>query len=357
MKLRCRCGELVKPDEPEGRTVATCSSCGRAYRLQRGSDGQWRASPLAAEAAGGARPAAKQEWPDELELEAPASPLESASSGPAGGGMEGARPEKGEGGTVPAPPHGPAEPAAHAAGRSWWHYLLEAWTYPFRGETWKTFLLWSAAWALLPWITLLLLIPLLQAIAGLLIILALAGMFVLYQFEIIRQSAWEAPNPPRLPQFDDMWESGIRPLCMVGGAMLGAFAPWLLGAAPALFWNAPHWWPTLLDVLLVLSLYLVPINLLAVAMADNALAINPRFTLTAVARIPGPYTVCAVLALALAVLSRGVGRLLARTGPYNILAPFASAMVLLYLCSVFSRALGTLHYVYEDRIGWMREVG
>ncbi|MFO7959246.1 MAG: hypothetical protein R6X33_19350 [Candidatus Brocadiia bacterium] len=240
--------------------------------------------------------------------------------------------------------------------RTWWDYLLHAWAYPFRGETWWGFLVWAAGCALLPWAGFVFVFGLIRLVVSLIFVIVLAGTFALYQFEIVRQSAWDAPRPPRLPEFESLLENAIRPLGLVLAAVFGACLPLLLVAGPMPFWEQPEWWPIALKAAAVLSVFLLPINLLAVAMADSALAVNPRFTLPAVLRIPLSYTVCFLLALAVTAASAGVVYLLSLGGGPGLLARFATAAAVAYLWSVFSRALGTLHYAYEERIGWMQEM-
>jgi hypothetical protein len=184
----------------------------------------------------------------------------------------------------------------------------------------------------------------------------MAGALALYQFEIIQQSAWEPDEPLRLPDLNDIAQNTIRSLSMVVAAIIGASPPLLLVAGPLLFWNEPDWWTVPLAAGATLSVILLPVNLLAVAMADSPTAVSPRFTFSALVRIPGPYVVCCLLALAVAGACAAIVSLLPLDGTGNYLANFAAATAVIYLCSVFSRALGTLHYAYEERIGWMQEI-
>jgi len=295
MKLKCRCGHEI-----EGReTVATiqCEKCGLRYRAHRGADGRLK--------------------------------LSLASS-------------------VPSPARGAKVAAEPTQRRSWWHYLTDAWGYPFRG---------SAKWALLVWLLLdVFVAPFLAffPLLGLIVPFAMLGLLAMYEFELIRQSAYDAEAVPSVPLLEDWYESILRPLGQVLASAGVSCFPYLAASLAALFWNMPPWWPAVQLAGLALFLFLLPMNMLAVAAADNAGAINPRFTFPALVRVPIPYVLCVLFCYAGLWLGTRFPAALRELTGAGVLATFVGAGVWVYLVTVAARALGTLHYVYEDRFRWMR---
>jgi hypothetical protein len=297
MKLKCRCGHEIEGRGQEAVGIIQCEKCGLRYRAHRGADGKLKFSL--------------------------------ASSGPSA-----VRPTK------------VAVPSAQR--RSWWHYLADAWSYPFRG---------SAKWALLVWLLLRVFVAPFLAffpILGLLVPFAILGLLAMYEFEIIRQSAYDAEAKPSFPLWEDWYESVLRPLGQVLASAGVSCFPYLAASLAALVWYMPPWWPAVQLAGLALLFFLLPVNVLAVAAADDAGAINPRFTFPALVRVPIPYVLCVLFCYAGLWLGMRFPAALRELTGAGVLATFAGAGVWVYLVTVAARALGTLHYAYEDRFRWMR---
>lgn len=191
-------------------------------------------------------------------------------------------------------------------------------------------------------------------IFGLIVPFVMLGLLAMYEFELIRQSAYDAEAAPSLPPWEDFYESAFRPLGQLLAAAGASCFPYLGVAVPALFWNAPGWWPAAELAGLALFLFLIPINVLAVAAADNAAAINPKYTFPALLRVPLPYLVCFVFCAACYWLGVQLPAVLRELSGGGLLATFVGVAAFVYLLTVAARALGTLHYVYQDRFGWMK---
>jgi len=297
MKLKCRCGHEIEVRAPELVGTVRCAACGLRYRMHRDADGKLKVALLP-------------------------SPSPTAAQ-----------------------PEAAAEPASR---RSWWHYVADAWGYPFRG---------SAKWALVVWLVLdVFVAPFLCFFPILVLIVpfAMLGLLAMYEFELIRQSAYDAEAKPSVPLWEDWYESICRPLAQLVASIVGSSLPLIVVAAPTLFWVMPPWWAAVEYAGLAISLFMLPLNMLAVAAADSAGAINPKFTFPALVRVPIPYVLCVVFCYA----SFSLGTWLAAafrelTGVAGVAATFTGAGLWVYLVTVAARALGTLHYAYEDKFRWM----
>ncbi len=338
MKLKCRCGHEVVVRSTDGAARTRCLYCGREYTVSQGSEGK-----LSIKVTGPAQPdraAPRESWPVGLGVE-----LEQPFAG------RRPRPEEPPARARPVPSAGrePTEAgAAPAARQSWWYYVADAWRYPLRGDAKWTLLLWLALNTFIaPFLCL-------APLFGLFVPFVMLGLLVLYEFELVRQSAFDAEADPRLPGWEDWHESVLRPLGLLLAIVVGSGIPFFAVALPDLLLDMPGWWLYVDYAGLALSLFMLPINMLAVAASDSPAGINPKFTFPAVLRIPLPYTVCAgFCALCLIAGDRMGSRLTLGMGG-GFLGIFAGRAVWLYGVTVAARALGTLHYAYSDRMGWLK---
>ncbi|MHC4481446.1 MAG: hypothetical protein ACYS1C_10840, partial [Planctomycetota bacterium] len=312
MKLKCRCGHDLNVAEQD--SVARCLYCGMAYGVSRDAAGMLTGRPLKRTDSEVPTQRADQEWPGELELDlpeqAPVGPGPQQRPRPATppGQLELDVPEvRQEQGAAPsAPAAGPApgatQPAAEPERRGWWLYLGTAWAYPFSGK---------AKWTLLGWLLVSVFVaPFLSflPLVGWLVPFVLLGVLVLYEFELIRQSSYDAEAAPSLPAWEDFYESALRPLGQLLAAFAGGAIPFFaalliikyvgkIGIEEALVKGVvgqlPSEWLRVLLGGLALSAFMLPMNVLAVATADSAGAVNPKFTFPAVLKVPVPYLVCA----------------------------------------------------------------
>jgi len=286
------------------------------------------------------RSARKDDWPDDLaiELDEPVAPQ------PAHRGAAPARPRPariGEWSTQDA-----AVPMQER--RSWFYYVGDAWRYPFRGDAKWTLLLWLALNVfVVPFVWF---IPLL----GLFVPFVMLGLLVLYEFELVRQSAFGAEADPALRGWEDWHESMLRPLGLLLAVVIGSGLPFFAVVLPGLFLDMPGWWRYVNYAGLGLSLFMLPITMLAVAASDSPAGINPKFTFPAVLRIPFAYVLCAAFCAVCLVGGSLVGGRLTLALGGGFLAAFAGGAVRLYGVTVAARALGTLHYAYSDRMGWLK---
>ncbi len=353
MKIRCRCGHESNVADLHELDVHRCIYCGRTYRLLRDAQGRVEARELGASEDRPPEATPGSEWPDELELDEPRKQPTAQHAAPAGA-LAAHRKRAHE---APAAAHGPRPR------RNWYYYLADSWGYPLRG---------GVKWTLLGWVFLSVFIaPFLYLLpfVGILVPFVVLGLLILYEFCLIRESAFDAEVAPSLPKWEDVYESAFRPLGLLVVALLGSSIPFLLALALAKFVGGTRLLPEVVGAFtgkvssswgwalvggMLLSFFMIPMNLLAVAASDSTAGINPKFTFPAVLRIPGPYALCAVFCTFCYWGGARLGSRLAQVMGGGFLGGFAGQAVWVYLITVACRALGTLHYAYSDRMGWMK---
>ncbi len=106
---------------------------------------------------------------------------------------------------------------------------------------------------------------------------------------------------------------------------------------------------------LLVSLFLAPIHVLAVGMAEDIGALSPMVTLPALTRILLPYTVLCLVAV-LTLTPAGVALYFTYRAPWpGLLRTFGAHLLLVYVLTALARALGMLHFAHADRMGWLRD--
>ncbi len=257
--------------------------------------------------------------------------------------------------------------------RRWWPYVLTAPFYPLRG---------NAKWVLLVWLTAHLIVSggfgrlfwlsigvpgagsslgafglFLLGLAALAFNLAMLGAMARYVFHLIHRSAWEPDTPSSLPQFDNVYDFLGWPLLLVL-AILGAsgWPLWLAVCIWKIVPGMPAWWPVVIAVCGLVFLFVLPMNALAVATADDARALSPRATFPAIARLAGPYLLlCLFCAPAGALTCLAPFSFLGWVGWGVLITPLAE-VVWVYLLVASARVLGAFYYGYSEQLGWIREL-
>lgn len=341
--VRCRCGRRLEVKE-DAETIV-CPGCmesfrvtghGEEFRLAPVRDGKERPQPL------------EIDLPDELALDEPVGPR-AARRKPS------REPDEEETAVV-------FVPVREAIPTAWWRYLKGAGAYPFTGTAKWTLSFWLFC-DLLFW--LLFSHPLFTEVgpslvlgfSALLIKICLFGMLAFYEFSLVNRSAWDPDQLPSLPAFQDAYESLLRPIGLLLAALAASAVPYYLLLVPTYVFGPalPALRPYLLTAGQVLFVLLLPMNLLAVATADQVRALYPQHTLPAVWRALGPYLVlCALCTVILGAGHVATALLISHTeGSY--LARLAREVTMVYLLTVCARALGTFYAAYAERMGWLRE--
>jgi len=340
MKLKCKCGHDLPVRSVDGSARIRCLYCGCEYTLSRGPEGEFGLKLMGAAQSDANGGAATAEWPDDLALELEGPVVEK----PAHRQAAQARP----------PLPGSGKPGAQAAEvpmqdrRSWFYYLGDAWAYPFRGDAKWTLLLWLFLNVfIVPFVAF---VPLL----GMFFPFLMLGLLVLYEFTLIRQSAYGAEALPSLPNSDDPYQLVVRPIGQLLAVLIGSGLPYFLTLLPGVLFYMPPWWPEVRTAGLLISGLMLPMNMLAVATADNAAAVNPRFTFPAVMRVPFAYVLCAGFCALCLIAGWAAFTTVARAAGGSFTATLLGEAVFLYLITVAARALGTLHYAHADKMGWLK---
>jgi hypothetical protein len=317
--------------------------CGQAYWITEG-DGDRLRVRMVAEADGQEAAEWPEEWGDELKLADAGEPAAAPAPVPSAGRRT----------RRPLPT---SEPEVRSRSRQGYgHYFIRSWGFPLvSGVKWPL-LGWLVWVALLPWFVAYLWYHPLGLVAALFVIISTGGVLLFYEFNLIAVSALEAPQDVTMPRLDlaDLSESTLRPFALLVTALVVSGLPWLACLTAMCFFEEPTWWPHVLSAAGVLSLFFLPINVLAVAMSDSPSGVNPRYAWPAVARLAWRYLLFFAFSV---LLFGGAGWLtylvLEREGSgYFVHLGILAADV--YLLTVWARALGTFHYAYEEVIGWMR---
>jgi hypothetical protein len=193
------------------------------------------------------------------------------------------------------------------------------------------------------------------------------GYVFSYMQIILSSSALGDEEMPNWPEYDGWWDSAIGPYLRLLAIGLACIAP-----ANLCLWYAGGTGRMLFFPLLIVGCLYLPMALLAVAVDDSLLGLNPMLILPSIFRVPAAYLVtCLLFGMmvigfgALVQLADYLAQLLAGPPPpfrlpvispgraqppflSQILATFLS----LYFAVVVMRLLGLLYYTQKDRLGW-----
>jgi hypothetical protein len=184
------------------------------------------------------------------------------------------------------------------------------------------------------------------------------GYFFSYMEDVIRSSAQGDPEPASWPEFSDMSQDIVRPLIHLLALLAVCFGPaWLLGFDALLETMVSQSSQVPVGKVLaaaglgLLGIAYFPMALLAVAMAESCLGLNPIVIIPSILRVPGQYLVacCILLGAFLALLVGRVGR---EYIPIPVLPTLVSSVACFYLLLVQMRVLGLLYYTSQDRLKW-----
>ena len=209
------------------------------------------------------------------------------------------------------------------------------------------------------------------------------GFLYAYLFNIIQTSAAGDDKLPPIPIGADFVDEAVVPLLYVIGTLVVSYLPLLvilclrervdfllvllaLVSAPYMFtFGSP-------DVYLaVLGTVYLPMGLLALAVHRDIKAISPHVVVPAVVRTFLPYACVALLFLGVTALHNHIMAELTSSfwgGGGDSSVPwlfdhidratlqFLLKPCLLYAYVVLARALGTIHWVYRRRLGWLERV-
>lgn len=213
--------------------------------------------------------------------------------------------------------------------------FADAFAYPFRGEGRWLLLLGALVWSALDAV----------AVSFSTVVLALLvfGYQLSWVMAVIRDSARGHDQLPGFPDFTTFWDSVIVPI-LRGLVLLGVtIGPGLCTIAFGGGW-------LLLGVpLLIFGAALLPMALLAVAIAGSLEGLHLPRIVRSIPRVGPPYAFAAALFLLI------VGLLLPGASwleSVRFVGPIARAFLLLYCSAVSGRVLGLVYAHHEKKLGW-----
>ena len=263
---------------------------------------------------------------------------------------------------VPLPPPVPGLPAASAAPRlragarpasgsrqSFFAAIPGAFVFPFRRSGLVLLLGGTVFFVIINFVRRF--FGLSPSLPGLLLVAAI-GVFgggYLFSFlkTIITTTANGDNEMPDWPEYEGFMTSGLSPfleMLAVFAVCLGPGCLYLAFAGQDQAWVAWTLW--------IGGLVYLPMALLALAMYDNVLALNPALVLLSIVRVPVEYAAaCLVLGL-LALGSINASRWLRGQVNVPVLAPIVAEFLFLYTLTVVMRVAGLLYYARKDRLHW-----
>jgi hypothetical protein len=179
--------------------------------------------------------------------------------------------------------------------------------------------------------------------SALALVLLCFGYQLSWVAHVIRESARGREEMPAFPEWAGAVESVLAPL----GRGLALLAVTLGPGALLLPWGAVG---AVLGVLLLAAgAAVLPMALLAVAIADSLEGLEPGRILRSIPRLGAPYLLAAALFAAVVVLLLAGAFWLEQV---PLLGPLLRAFLLLYLSAVVGRLLGALYARHAGELGW-----
>jgi len=194
---------------------------------------------------------------------------------------------------------------------------------------------------------------------GIFIKLFIIGYTFAYMQKIIHVAAQGADDRPGFPDVSEFVQDLLIPGLQLIGIVLVSFGPmiaaviWVGADAVSSGTVDPVKSLLLLGVLLGGIVYF-PMALLAVAMHDSILAVNPLVVIPAMLKVPLEYLVVLIV-MAAAAAARVTGAvLLPRLMDAPGLTTLLSMVLTLYLLTVVMRLLGLMYYAKREKLHWLR---
>ncbi|MBI3874841.1 MAG: hypothetical protein HY300_02525, partial [Verrucomicrobia bacterium] len=179
------------------------------------------------------------------------------------------------------------------------------------------------------------------------------GYLFAYMQKIVCASAFGEEHLPDWPEFGEWWEDIARPFFMLVWTFVVSFGP----AFGYMIYNVASDSEMMLAVLFplfALGFLYFPMALLAVAMSNSFLAVNPLVVLPAITRLNLEYVAATAVFFGLVLARYLCETLLHRFVPVPILPTLVSGFLALYFLSAEMRLLGLMYYANRERLGWYR---
>lgn len=217
--------------------------------------------------------------------------------------------------------------------------IPRAFAYPFRSDGVTIILAGSLFFAGINWM------------GGFFFLLGImvAGYIFTAMKGIINATAVGEEKAPDWPEYSSWWDDLLLPFVEFAAIHVACFLPALVALSFISF-------PTnciVGGVLLVLGFALAPMALLAVAIFDSVMALNPILIVASICRVPLEYLVACLTLVASYVLGWALNMWLMAVIPYPVLPWMLTSVVSLYLLVVEMRILGLLYRCKQKELGWI----
>jgi hypothetical protein len=183
-----------------------------------------------------------------------------------------------------------------------------------------------------------------------------AGYLFAYMQKIIIASANGEEDLPGWPEFSDIFNDIIRPCFMMVWTFVVSFGPAVAYMIHCVTTGHDMNMSVLFPLYAWGFLYF-PMALLAVAMADSFMAVNPLVVLPSITRLSLQYIVVCGLFFGMVAVRFVSQRLLEIHVGVPILPMVIASFISLYFLAVEMRMLGTVYYLNRRRLGWFRYAG
>ena len=178
-----------------------------------------------------------------------------------------------------------------------------------------------------------------------------AGYLCAWLQKILFATAEGEDDVPGWPDFMDWKDDIVMPFRLAIAAFVASFGP----AFGYLIFHAVNDSEMRLPVLFplfALGFIYFPMALLAVAMSNNWLAVNPLVVMPAIARLNLQYVVACVVFFGMVLVRFVSESLLHAVLPIPVLPGLISSFIALYFLCVEMRLLGLLYFTNKKRLGW-----
>ena len=228
-------------------------------------------------------------------------------------------------------------------------YVGRAFVYPFKGSGIFLLIAATAGFAVLnmfSWI--------IWAMA--LLKMFLSAYVCAYYISVIGSSAAGEDEPPDWQDLSSFWDDVLRPVLLSAAAILVSFAPLLIyrrittGSWFSYQGNEPKGFEEL--ALVIWGLLYLPMSLLAIALFDSVVALNPVTIVGSIVKIPLRYLL-ACLFFFLAYFVNILAAVLLVVIP--IAGIVAQIFFSLYMMLVAMRILGLIYYANAKKLGWFED--
>ena len=230
--------------------------------------------------------------------------------------------------------------------RSFWKCVPDILKYPLRGSG-LALLGLGAIWSVI--------MDLLTGFSFILILFFLISTFgylFAYMQKIIMTTANGEDDLPTWPDLTEVWQDLIFPCFIFLWTFLVCFAPPIIYEVSCVRQGLDINLGILFPLYAWGFLYF-PMALLAVAMTNNFLAVNPLVVLPSITRLAGQYAFVTTLFFVMVALRFVVAGFIGRTG-IPFVSSILSAFIALYFLAVEMRMLGMMYFLNRRRLRWFK---